>query len=395
MLAPLILNSQLSILNSAILIFWLVTLASTMASLILVPRLRAADGAAFLRSSIVDAPSSVPIVSVLIPARDEERRIGRTVHALLAQTYPALEIIVVNDRSTDATAAILAGIADDRLHVVPGVEPPPGWLGKPWALHQASGFARGELLLFIDADIHYEPDGVAAAVARIEESGVAMMALLPRIEMHGFWEHLAMPNLATVVFSVLPLWLANHTRSRLLAIGGGPGNLVRHSAYDAAGGHEALKDSVVDDVALARLLRQSGGGTEMVRADDLVSVRMYHGLREVIDGFTKNSFTAFGKSYLVMMAIVTFTLFVHVLPYVLALLGDPMALATVAVITLVRLILFTSLGYRLDNAILGDVPMVLLWCLISLRSAWVTGIRRRLLWRGRQYDSSQTRFGAD
>jgi len=395
MLVPLILSSQFSILNSAILILWLVTLASTIASLALVPRLRAAGGAAFLRSAISDPQSPIPLLSVLIPARDEERRIERTLRALLAQTYPAIEIIVVDDRSTDATAAILAGIADDRLRVVTGVEPPPGWLGKPWALYQASGYARGELLLFIDADIHYEPGAVAAAVARIEEAGVAMIALLPRIEMHGFWEHLAMPNLATAAFSVLPLWLTNHTRSRTLAVGGGPGNLVRRSAYDAAGGHEALKDSVVDDVALARLLRRSGRRTEMVRADDLVSVRMYHGLREVIDGFTKNTFAVFGRSYALMIAAVTFTLIVHVLPYVFALMGDPISLATVAVITLVRLILFSSLGYRLDNAVLGDVPMVLLWCLIFFRSAWVTGIRRRLLWRGRRYDASRTRFGAD
>jgi chlorobactene glucosyltransferase len=398
-----ILNSQFSILNSVLLILWLLTLANTIASLAAVPRLRASDGAAYLRSSILNPQSSIPSgpqssiprVSVLIPARDEERRIGQTVRALLAQTYPALEIVVVNDRSTDGTAAILAGFADDRLRVVTGEEPPPGWLGKPWALHEAAAHARGELLLFMDADIHYEPEGIAAAVAYLERSGVPMIALLPRLEMHGFWEHLAMPNLATMAFSVMPLWLANRTRSRVLAIGGGPGNLVFRADYEAVGGHEALKDSVVDDVALARLLRGGGRRTEMVRADDLVSVRMYHGLREVVDGFTKNTFTVFGRSYVAMVAVVLFSLIVHVLPYALALTGDVRAIATVAAITLTRVILFSALGYRLDNAILGNVPMILLWCGIFLRSAWVTGIRRRLHWRGRRYDASRTRFGAD
>jgi chlorobactene glucosyltransferase len=387
----------MSLVSLVLLILWLVTLASTILSLTLVPRLRTDLRSSILnpQSSIPKVQSSIPKVSVLIPARDEERTIERTVRALLAQTYPALEIIVVNDRSTDATAAILASLQDERLRVVNGVEPPAGWLGKNWALHEASTHARGELLLFMDADIVYAPGAIAAIVEHIQKSGVAMIALLPHLEMHGFWEHLAIPNLAVMAFSVMPLWLANRTRLRVFAVGGGPGNLVFREAYDAAGGHAELKDAVIDDVGLARLIRRSGRRTEAVRADDLVSVRIYHGLRETVDGFTKNTFTVFGRSYFNVFAIIAYTLFTHVLPYVLAFMGDPIAIATVAALTLTRLILFVSLGYRVDNAILGDVPMILLWIFIFLRSAWITGVRGRLHWRGRNYDASRTRFGAD
>ncbi|HKR64446.1 MAG TPA: glycosyltransferase family 2 protein, partial [Thermoanaerobaculia bacterium] len=347
-----------------------------------------------LRSSILNPQSSIR-VSALVPARDEERRIERTVRALLAQTYPNFEIIVVNDRSTDATGAILEAIDDPRLRVITGEEPPPGWLGKPWALHQASQHARGELLLFLDADIHYEPGAIAAAVARIQQSGVAMISLLPRIEMEGFWEHIAMPNLAMMVFCAMPLWLANRVRSPLLAAGGGPGNLVWRDDYDAAGGHEALQAAVVDDVALARLVRRSGRRTEMVLADDFVSVRMYHGLRETIEGFTKNTFTVFGRSYIATVLIVILSIVLHVLPYVFALFGNLRAIAAVVALTLSRVLLFAFLGYRIDNALFGHVPMVLLWDVIFLRSAWITGVRRQLHWRGRRYDASRTRFGAD
>jgi chlorobactene glucosyltransferase len=374
----------MSLLSSVLLILWLVTLASTILSLTTVPRLR--EGS---------VPKDTPLVSVLIPARDEERSIERTVRALLAQTYPALEIVVVNDRSTDATATILGSIQDERLRVVHGVEPPPGWLGKNWALHEASTHARGELLLFMDADIVYAPGAIAAVVEHIQKRSVAMIALLPHLEMHGFWEHLAIPNLAVMAFSVMPLWLANRTRIRVMAVGGGPGNMVLREAYDAAGGHAELKDAVIDDVGLARLIRRTGGRTEAVRADDLVSVRIYHGLRETVDGFTKNTFTVFGRSYFNVLLIIAYTLFTHVLPYVLAFMGDPFAIATVLVLTLTRVILFASLGYRLDNAILGDVPMVSLWIFIFLRSAWITGVRGRLHWRGRNYDANRTRFGAD
>ena len=364
---------------------WIVALLRTILNVLIVHRLKAR------------MPAVTPLVSVIVPARDEEDDIERTVRSLLAQNYPELEVIVVDDRSTDGTSAILARLSaeDARLIVLRGEEPPAGWLGKPWALHQGSLVAKGELLLFVDADVLYQPGGVAAAVARYAESGVGLLSLFPRFGMQGFWEHVAMPNLAVFAFTVLPLWFANRTRFPVLAVGGGPGNLLRRRDYEEAGGHSALKDAVVDDVALARLMRRRGHRTEAVRADDFVYVRMYQGLREVVDGFTKNCFTTFGRSYVLAVALFAFTLVVHVMPFVLAFSGDVISLITVGVITLTRVVLFSALGYRMDNAIFGNVPMVLLWLYILVRSTWITGIRRQLSWRGRTYDASRTRFGAD
>ncbi|HKO54794.1 MAG TPA: glycosyltransferase family 2 protein [Thermoanaerobaculia bacterium] len=364
-----------------VLLVWLAFLGRTILNLLLIPRLRPVQ------------PRGT-FVSVIIPARDEERTIERTVRALLAQTHQALEVIVVDDRSTDRTGEILRAI--DGVVVIDGEEPPEGWLGKPWALHQGSRRARGELLFFIDADIIYAPDAVGAAVARIEESGVAMLTLFPRMEMHGFWEHLAMPMLALTGFTFLPTWLGNRTRIPLLGIGGGTGNLIRRTDYDALGGHESLKDSVVDDVALARLVRRSGRRTEIVRADDgLVSLRMYHGRREIVEGFTKNMFAVMLRSYVLSVLNAILMAVLHLLPYALALAGNRLAIASVAIITLIRLILFRSLRYRLDNALLGHPLMIAFWSWVFLRSIWYTGIRRRLDWRGRTYDARQTRFGAD
>jgi len=132
-----------------------------------------------------------------------------------------------------------------------------------------------------------------------------------------------------------------------------------------------------------------------VLADDLVSLRMYEGLREIVDGFTKNNFAAFGRSYVAVIGIVILSLAINVLPLPLAIAGDPIAIATLAVTSLARVILFTALGFRLDNAVAGNVPMVLLWLWILLRSTWKTGVRRQLTWRGRTYDAAETRFGAD
>jgi chlorobactene glucosyltransferase len=334
---------------------------------------------------------------VIIPARDEERAIEATVRGFLAQTYPSLEVIAVDDRSADATGAILARLAaeDARLTVVTTEEPPEGWLGKPAALHQGSLHAKGELLLFADADISYAPEAVASAVAFLQRSGVALITLLPHFELRGFWEHVAMPQLAVSLFAFLPVGIGNRTRIPLFGVGGGTGNLVRRADYDASGGHVALRDAVIDDVGLARLLRRHGRRTIAVRADRLVTVRMYHGLGEIIRGFTKNMFAVLGRSYLLAAFAAVMWLAGHLLPFALAAMGNPLALATVGVITLIRLILYSTFRYGLLNALLGHPLMTGVFLVILARSVWFTGIRRQLDWRGRRYDAARTRFGSD
>jgi glycosyltransferase involved in cell wall biosynthesis len=372
------------VLSIIVLIAWVLAFLCTLLNLALIPRLRAGARSAH-----------EPMVSVIIPARDEARVIERTVRGFLAQTYPNIEVIVVNDRSSDGTGEIVRGIGGARLIVIDGDEPTPGWLGKPWALHEGSRRARGEIFLFVDADVIYGPDAVRAAVAMMEQRGSAMLTLLPFFEMRGFGENATLPMLAMTCLTFLPTWLANRTQNETLAIGGGTGNLVRRDAYETIGGHESLRDSVVDDVSLARLIRRSGGTTAVVRADEMVSLRMYHGLREVIEGFTKNTFAVFGRSYVKAFLDVVASIVFHILPYALAIAGDRISIASVAVITLTRLILFRSLRYRLDNALLLHPITVGIWIWIILRSAWLTGVRRQLLWRGRTYDARHTRFGAE
>jgi chlorobactene glucosyltransferase len=372
---------------SALLFFsWLFALFRTVTNLLLVHRLR--GGEALL-------PVPHPFVSIVVPARNEARAIEPALRAFLAQDYDAFEVVLVDDRSTDGTGDLARAIGDPRLVVLGGEEPPPGWLGKPWAMEQGSRVARGELLLFVDADVHYEPSALRAAVAHIErEPGIAMLALLPHFEMHGFWEHIAMPALAMFAFALLPAWLSNRTRIGLLAVGAGTGNLVRRDAYERCGRHEALKDAVVDDVGLARLLRRNGQVTEAVRADELVSIRMYHGGGEILRGFTKNAFATVNRSYWLAVPFLLFNATINLLPYALALTGDRFAIAAVVAISVVRVVVFTALRYRLDNAIFGHPLMAAFWLAIFVRSMWKTGFRRELEWRGRTYDASETRFGA-
>ena len=367
-------------------IAWGWTLAMTILNVFLVPRLKREEGAA-----------AGPLVSVVIPARDEERTIERTVRAMLAQTYANLEVVVVNDRSTDRTGEILAAVAreDSRLTVVNGEEPPPGWLGKPWACHQGSQAARGELLLIVDADIHYTPPAVASIVAEMgRRPDMAMIAVLPRFELRGFWEQVAMPMLAFTAYTFVPTWLANRTRIPEIGIGGGTGNMIRRRDFDDIGGYAPLHDAVIDDVGMAQHLRRRGKRTMAVLADHLISLHMYHGLGEIVRGFTKNLFAAFGGNFVTLVTMFVLMIGFHLLPYGLALRGDRLAIVAVGLITLCRLVLFIRLRMRIDNALLAHPLMIAVWTWIFARSAWVTGIRRQLHWRGRNYQRAWSRFGS-
>jgi chlorobactene glucosyltransferase len=376
---------------------WTVTLLTTLLNVALIPRLQPVDQPRRPQQDqdgATDEPAP-PEVSIVVPARNEERSIERTLRALLAQTFAPLEVILVNDRSTDATAAIaeLVAATEPRLVVVHGEEPPDGWLGKPWALHQGSRRARGDLLLFVDADIHYAPQTVATLVERILTRDVAMVSLFPRFEMQGFWEHIGMTGLATVGFMVMPAWLGNRTSIVELGIGGGPGNLVRRDAFEEIGGYEALKDAIIDDVGMARQIRARGLRTEFVIGDTLASLRMYHGPREIIEGFTKNLFPVLGGSYVVAILMLLLVVLFDVAPYALALRGDVLALVAVGLIAVSRVVLFARLRYRLDNALFGFPLSQLFWGWVLLRSIWVTGVRRQMHWRGRAYGGKWTRFG--
>jgi hypothetical protein len=293
---------------------------------------------------------------------------------------------------------------DGRVRLIGGVEPPPGWIGKPWALEQGSRAAEGELILFADADVRYSPPAVGAAAEFLESSGAALVAVFPRLVMRGFWENVAMPHLALAGFLVVPSWLSNRTKLPILGLGAGTGNLVRADAYRRAGGHERLRSAVVDDVALARLLRRGGEATLILRAQHLVTIRMYRGLRQIIEGFTKNVFSLLGWSGTILAA--AWTAIGDVLPYVLALSAairiaggaSPSAaewagVATVAMITTNRVVLYSALRYSLAAALFAHPLQALVWLLIVLRSAWFVGVRRRLPWRGRSYDARNTRFG--
>jgi len=343
-------------------------------------------------------------VSLIVPARDEERDIETALASLLAQDYPpgAFEVIVVDDRSTDGTAAILARLAvDPALRVIPGGEPPPGWLGKPHALHQGARAARGELLLFVDAVVIYAADTVSRAVAFLDAKRADFLALLPRAEARGFWENVLLPNLECAIYFG-PAFLVTARWPRRIAAGGGAGNLVRKPAYDAVGGHEAIRASVVDDVRLAVEVKSAGHPTLFAVADDLVSVRIYRGFREVWDGFTKNTAYVLNGATGVLLAIwLVAWAVVSILPPVVILAswaGLPVppvdvwrAVVAWGVMVAARAALALALRKPLWAALTQPL-MAAVWAGLLVRSSYRRFVRRSLTWRGREFPAKDARF---
>jgi chlorobactene glucosyltransferase len=236
-------------------------------------------------------PRAAPEISIIVPARNEARQIEQCVRSLLAQDYPHFEVIVVDDRSQDDTAAIVERIAaeDSRLHLMRGEPLPNGWVGKPWALHQGAGQARGEWLLFTDADTIHEPGATSASLMYARAHNLDALSVLTEQIMVTPAERLVLPTILWVIaFSIGSLDAINDPASES-ALFNGQYVLVLRGVYHAIGGHEAVRGEVAEDLELARLFKRDARfRSALVGASGLVRVRMYRSFREIWNGFVKN-----------------------------------------------------------------------------------------------------------
>ena len=241
-------------------------------------------------------PDGAPL-TVIIPARNEAHNIEACVTSILASGYRRLEVIVVDDRSTDDTAARVVRLTTlpgngDRLRLVRGAELPGGWFGKQWALVQGVRAARpgkSDLLLFADADTRHTPELIPRAVAVLKEEKVDLVSTLPRQAMETFWERVIQPH----VFFALGLGVGdfrrlNRTRTYWRGIANGQFILTPRKTYEAVGTHEAVKHTVADDLALAQAYIKAGRDIFLVHATEYMTTRMYTSLREIVEGWSKN-----------------------------------------------------------------------------------------------------------
>jgi chlorobactene glucosyltransferase len=351
-----------------------------------------------LRPNLTDSPTaSDGLVSVIIPARNERAVIETVVTSVLASAYRPLEVLVVDDRSTDDTAARVGELArrDPRLRLIAGEELPPGWYGKPWACLQGYRAARGDLLLFTDADTRHAPELLGRAVGALRETGADLLTIAPRQRCETFWERIVMPQIWLLLGVRYHPARVNRSRRPRDVIANGQFILMPRASYEAVGTHEAVRGDVAEDLALAQAVVARGGRLHFAFAERLMETRMYQGLGALIEGWSKNVYLGGRRSFPeepVLRALV---------PVMLALafcfwLAPPSAL-----------VFGVLAGAPAPSAIVATGLGALFWCLIcfGMQIPAIYGLgyplgaavalyiaarstlrgRRRVEWRGRTY----------
>jgi len=360
----------------------------------------------FARSKTNPAVLKKPLVSIIVPARNEERNIRRCVTSLLEQDYEQYEVIVVDDGSTDDTECILDDIAQthahgDRLWVLRLKELPEGWAGKPHALHAGAQEAHGDWLLFTDADTWHAPSALSSSLTQATDEGIDVFSLMTSQELPGFWNKVMMPMAFTGIGMMYPFDKVNDPSSSV-AIANGQYILMRRTVYEIIGGYARpdLRNSLVDDRDLAHIVKENGFRLLLVDGRELVCTHMYESLDEIWRGWRKNSFVGSrgGLPFVLLMLMGLPT--ISIIPFLLPFIGRSRKIRRAAHITASEanvagaLEVASILAYRTWVDKWLKVPWYYalthplagaLFDTILAQSTWRILTHKGVDWRGRQY----------
>jgi hypothetical protein len=358
----------------------------TLAGLAVLGAAHAAVNTALLRRPPVNLPTVSRPVTVVLPVRDEEAAVGACLAAVLAQRgVELLRVVVVDDGSTDGTAAAVRAAADERVRLVSAPPLPPGWLGKPHACAvgaAAADPASDEVLVFVDADVRLAPDAVAAAVAVLDTAGLDLVSPWPRPVARTAAERLVQPLSPWLWATTLPLRLAETSPRPSLAAANGQFLVLTRAAYERAGGHAAVRGQVIEDIALLRAVKRSGGRGVPVEGSSLASCRMYDGWPALREGYAKSLWASVGGSPVASAIAAAALTAVYVVPALAALRGSRAGLVGYAAGVAGRSVVAARTGSRAWPDALAHPVSVLLFDVLMARS--LLGHQRGSLnWRGR------------
>lgn len=333
-----------------------------------------------------------PLVSVLVPARNEGGNIEKCILSLLEQDYPNYEVIVLDDNSEDDTLIKLEKIKEEYPHIEIFSNDVllDGWTGKNFSCHTLSRYAKGEWLLFTDADTVHSSDSITSSIEAIIAERAELLSIMPELVMKSLSEKLFMPLAHFALLSFLPLGLMNTIKDPRAVIAMGPFMLINAEFYRKIGGHEKIKDKIVDDLQIAQEVKRNGGKVVFMDGQDIVTVRFYNNLKDLWNGFSKNSFGAFDNSPLILLIFLSLNFVIYLLPFFLFLSGILrfqfylLPSIQVFLITFHRYIL--SVRFRINLLLIFLHPAALIFgFLIALNSMQLTLLNKAMVWKERIY----------
>lgn len=321
--------------------------------------------------------------SVLIPARNEERNIAECLHSVLEQSFPPFEILILNDGSTDGTLIEIEKVNTGRskVKVLNGAALPEGWKGKNWACHQLAENSRGSYLLFLDADVRLGKNALAETAGLLRRFHPAMLSVFPTQITKTLGESLIVPLMNWLLLSFLPLRLVYSSERKSFIAANGQMIVLHREVYIKFGGHKMVKDKVVEDMEIARMIKGDGGKVLTLLGGKGVFCRMYNGFNEAIAGFTKNFYPGFNISRPVFFLMLIFFLLVFFIPFLLIPFSH-IAVITSGMILLSRILIALISG---QNPLLQVVfhplqMMAVFW--VGINSAGIIK-QKKVIWKGR------------
>lgn len=336
-------------------------------------------------------PDSTPFVSILIPARNEADVIERTVRHLLAQSYEHFEVLILDDASDDGTGDLArnASHGDTRLRIISGEPLPAGWMGKSWACQILGQQASGEILVFTDADVIWQPNALAGVLAEMQSADVDMVTVWSTQITKTFAERVIVPNIAMAILGYLPTVMVHYSPFSMFAAANGQAMAWRSDVYHALGGHEVVANNVLDDVTMAKVAKKNGYRIRMMDGNGQVLTRMYDDWRSVRDGFAKNILAGYGGVFPLLMGIVLHWL-IFMMPYVLLFLPNYRLMGVV--LLLAGFSLRAVSAFFTHQRVLDTIFMpitVVLFTIISAQSIYwhYTG---GPIWKGRKLGKDDT-----
>ncbi len=346
----------------------------TLYNLITAPRIK----------NILPATVGNKFISILIPARNEEMNIGKSLESILKQSYKNFEVLVLNDNSHDSTEEIVETYSakDDRVKLIKGKPLPALWLGKNWACHQLWLKAKGELLLFMDADVRLGEHAISSSIRMMEQNNIQMLSSFPTQKINGIGAWLVVPLMNWLLLTFLPLKKVFSSPRKSLVAANGQYIIFVRKTYSDIGGHEAVKNKVVEDMELARSVK--GKSLKMMTAlgDDSIYCQMYFGFVNSFNGFSKNFYLGFNSNPAIFLLVLLFFEMVFFFPLLL-LFNDYRFAIIFALLLIMRIIISITSKQSVVKNVLAHPLQIIIMYFVGINSLLVT-ISKKAVWKGRR-----------